>query len=166
MKRIQIFIRSTILVSMLILSLDAYLSEAVADCDVPSSAVSITVKQEGDKPVYAFTVTNNYDKPIKRINLGRSQKGMIPFTADELKPEKIVSPLWWKGETFYDSDEKLIMYTWEPYAKAHLIQKGESVSGFKLVMPKPIDMMKEIPFLVWFRESGIEYCSYGTVVEE
>jgi len=137
------------------------------NCKLPSSVFVVTVKQDGDKPVYEYTVTNNYDKPINSIALGWGPEGWL-YMFDELEPVEIISPEGWKGH-FRGTESPFRFYLWQTAAEKYedslkqTIKPGETLSGFILIMSEQLDIMKHLPFKI---RSDITKCAFGTVVEE
>ncbi len=145
-------------------------------CEVPSTAVRISVKQEGNiYPVYTFTVTNLYNSPVYYVSIGWGpQGGLDVHVPDEYIPIEVISPEGWIGPSNYRIDPGETMfhhYRWFlPWSNKQglPIKPGETLSGFKLVMLEPLDYFKSAPFRVKFSRGFTEplVCVYGTVVFE
>lgn len=91
---------------------------------------------------------------------------MLDFNHSEIYPVQYISPDGWKGRNSATDTERLnYLWTVEPYIdnpSMYEIMPGETLTGFKLVMSEPLDIMKVLPFYIPFL--GWE-CLYGTVVE-
>ena len=169
MKKIAYIVASFLIMTFIAIGLSGVKSDALEEkCEIPSSAVKITVKKERDEPIYEYTVTNLHDnRPIFLFSIGKGPKGMLRGGFPELVPVNFVSPEGWEGEvggaenpdTFYFWSVDMDKY--EDYASFE-IAPGKTVSGFKIVMTKPLDIMMALPFMARF---GVE-CAYGTVVAE
>ncbi len=144
-------------------------------CEIPSSAVRITVKQDGDVlPVYEFTVTNLHNIPIYYIAIGWGPKGgvNIGITGKYIAIERL--PLeGWEVPLNYEAEGAMFFhYQWFVYHgdndQKYFIKPGETRSGFKLLLHKPLDYFKTAPFRVEFSRGFTEplVCVYGTVVFE
>jgi hypothetical protein len=174
MRNTWIIIVSLVLVNVLMVSIGVFYSEAATECWTPSSAVSITVKQEADKAVYEFNVINKHDVPIYVITIGVSEKP-VPWNKDiDAAPKEVGSPEGWIGKYIYLGDDAEAFYVWSMKREKGKdsfigggIAPGESLSGFKLVMNKPLDILKTLPFKARFLAFGqLLGCVNGTVVSK
>jgi hypothetical protein len=136
-------------------------------CDVPSSKVRIVVKQESDNPLYTFTVSNRYDTPI--VNFYINSSSLFRLVEDDITPEEFISPDGWSGEVARNNSKEMF-YSWhvswdnKNYFE-DMIQRGETRSGFKILLPKTTNQIMPLRFTVIF-EADFTYCSVGEVIWE
>jgi hypothetical protein len=173
--------KNVVIIIVMFLSMLLMLSSSMAGeglgyepekCEIPSSSVRITVKQEGDVfPVYAFAITNLYNSPINLFSIGRSPHGTLEAgVSDEYIPIKVMSPEEWDGPPNYRTDSGSIYFNYSWAVKPekdnyqdYFIKPGETLTGFKLVMLEPLEYFKTAPFQVYFGR-WYELCAYGMLV--
>lgn len=173
-KRISIAALSILLVFVLAKS-----SMSVMKCEGPTTLVRVTVKQIAiSPPTYVYTITNLYQSPIVDFILGRGDQREMLITPDNI-PTAVESPQGWDGQYIFVEESEYMHIFWLAKDKQFVIAPNTSLSGFKLVMPKPMERkvplygpsgeidapldMKKAPFDVRFNDST---CVWGRVVAE
>ncbi len=165
---------SLLIMIVMVFSFWVQYSEAASGCLAPVSAVKVTVKQDAGKPVYEFDVTNKHDVPIYVMFIGVGEKRTPWHKGIDATPKEVVSPGGWAGEYINLGEDTGAFYIWsvERDSVKHDftgegIAPGETLSGFKLVMNKPLDILKTLQFRARFMFYGqLLGCVNGTVVAE
>ena len=138
-----------------------------AECELPSSAGKVTVKQEGDKPIYEFIVSNNSDAPIYSIAIGIGAYYGIKISGEYI-PKEVMSAEGWKGRHAFQHEGEHMWYLWttNDWRKRddrYVINSGETLSGFKIVLESSVDSVMSLPYVIDFRKIG---CLNGVVEKE
>jgi hypothetical protein len=142
-------------------------------CGISSSAVSISIKQDGDVlPVYEFSVTNFHNVPVRSFSIGYSPKGGLePGFPEKNVPIQVVAPEGWFGPPNYRVYEgaQFTVYTrMADYRnnnhKEYHIKPGDTLTSLKLLLLEPLDYLLTAPFQVTFE--GFDQCAYGKLVLE
>ncbi len=175
----NIAIRKVIFIIALFLMILVPFKGAASECDGPTELVKVTVKQIAiSPPTYTYTIANFYESPIMNFSVGIGNQPEMLIFPDNI-PQSVGSPNGWEGQYIFGYESQYMKVHWEVKHEQYVIAKNDSLSGFMVLMPEPIEMktplyapdgklaipldMKSAPYKVRFKD-GI--CVWGRVVEE
>lgn len=132
--RKKYFVVATVVVVSLLKASPSFVAES--KCDGPSKLIDITVsKSIMSPPTYLYTIKNNYQYPIINVSLGVSDHKEMRIMLDNI-PAVIESPEGWEGQNVFFEESEYMQVFWIPKDARYAVGPGNSMSGFKLVMPQ------------------------------
>lgn len=149
------------------------------ECEGPSKLVKITVKEVTiSPPTYVYEIINLYQSSIINFTLGASDHKEMRIMPDNI-PKAVESPQGWGGESVFVEETEFMHIFWSVKDNQFEIAPGTSLTGFKLIMPQPVERkkplyhpsgapavphnMKKTPFKVRFKDGT---CVWGKVQAE